>query len=128
MYPGVLDLEAAEAAQRKAEGQPLPKAEETPKAAKTKREKKPKRTSRRKKDVAKAVEPTAAETVSATACPDGASVAAKQVYEVLTTQPQPVDLLAEKAGMPIPVLLAALTELEMFGCVANSAGQQYMRS
>ena len=39
-----------------------------------------------------------------------------------------VDLLAEKTAMPIAALLAALTELEMFGCAVNSAGQQYMRN
>ena len=126
MYPGVLDLEAAETAQKLAEGQPLPKAEELPKAEKPKREKKAKRLSRRKKD--KTETPPAAVPVAASAaCPDGASEAAKRVYEVLTSQPQPVDLLAEKADMPIPALLAALTELEMFGCAANSAGQQYQR-
>lgn len=124
MYPGVLDLDAAEAAQRAAEGQPLPQTEVS--VAEKKREKKPKRTSRRKKSEA-GTPATRVMAVSA-ACPDGTSDAAKKVYEVLTAQPQPVDLLAEKAEMPIPVLLAALTELEMFGCAANSAGQQYMRS
>ena len=73
------------------------------------------------------VEVAAADTVSVT-CPAGASEAAKRVYEVLTAQPQPVDLLAEKTAMPIAALLAALTELEMFGCAVNSAGQQYMRN
>ena len=128
IYPGVLDLDAAEAAQRAVEGRPLPKVEEPSVAEKPKREKvkKPKR-SRRKKAEAEVKKPIAAEPPSTATCPDGASAAAKQVYEVLTTQPQPVDLLAEKAGMPIPALLAALTELEMFGCVANSAGQQYQR-
>ena len=58
-------------------------------------------------------------------CPPQASAAAQGVYAVLTAQPQPVDLLAQAAAMPIPALLAALTELEMFGCAENSAGQQY---
>lgn len=127
MYPGVLDLEAAEAAQRAAEGQPLPQAEISPKEEKPKREKKPKRAFRRKKDKAEAVS-TAVPVTDAVVCPDGASAAAKSVYDVLTAEPQPVDLLAEKAGMPIPALLAALTELEMFGCAVNSAGQQYKRT
>ena len=61
-------------------------------------------------------------------CPAAASETAKRVYAVLTAQPQPVDALAVAAEMPIPTLLAALTELEMFGCAANSAGQQYMRT
>lgn len=127
MYPGVLDLDAAEAAQKLAEGQPLPKVEDTRKAARPKREKKEKiKRFHRKKDV---VEPMPADTPTtlAVACPDGASGSAKSVYEVLTDQPQPVDLLAEKTGLPISTLLAALTELEMFGCASNSAGQQYQR-
>lgn len=125
MYPAMLDLEAAEAAQRAAEGHQQTMAEE-PKAENKKREKtkKPKRVSRRNKEVA---EETSTANV-AVICPDGASEAAKMVYDVLTAQPQPVDLLAEKANMSIPVLLAALTELEMFGCVMNSAGQQYQRT
>lgn len=125
MYPGQLDLEAAEDAQRIVEGRPLPKAEETPKEEKSKREKKQKRTTSRRK---KSEEPAVEVRVVSTACPDGAGEAAQKVYTVLTAQPQPVDLLAEKAGMSIPVLLAALTELEMFGCATNCAGQQYMRS
>lgn len=124
MYPAMLDLEAAEAAQRAAEGRPLTAMEE-PEAEKKKREKtkRPKRVSRRNNE---AVEETSA-APAAVACPDGAGEAAKKVYAVLTAQPQPVDLLAEKAEMPISALLAALTELEMFGCAANSAGQQYQR-
>ena len=89
-----------------------------------KKKKKPKRVSRRNKEAVE--EPSIANV--AVACPDGASEAAKTVYDVLTAQPQPVDLLAEKANMSIPVLLAALTELEMFGCATNSAGQQYQRT
>ena len=125
MYPAMLDLEAAEVAQRAAEGHPHTAVDE-PAAETKKREKtkKPKRVSRRNKE---AVEETSIANV-AVACPDGASEAAKTVYDVLTAQPQPVDLLAEKANMSIPVLLAALTELEMFGCATNSAGQQYQRT
>jgi len=57
--------------------------------------------------------------------PETASPAAKQVYELLTDQPQPIDLLAQQAEMTIPEALAALTELEMFGCAKSHAGQQY---
>lgn len=128
MYPGMLDLEAAENAQRQAEGRPLSLADPSPKIEKTKREKtkKSKRVRQRKKSEAAA--PTVELTTTSIACPEGVSSAAKCVFDVLTEQPQPVDLLAEKAGMAIPVLLAALTELEMFGCAANSAGQQYRRT
>lgn len=126
MYPGVLHLDAAEAAQKLAEGGPIPPEAETSAEKKPKREKPKKAKRSRKEDVA-AVSPADVPVTLAVACPDGASAAAKSVYDVLTPQPQPVDLLAEKVGMPIPMLLAALTELEMFGCAANSAGQQYQR-
>lgn len=59
--------------------------------------------------------------------PDSTSADAKSVYTVLTETPQPVDELAEKCALPIPTLLVALTELEMCGCAANSAGQRYYR-
>ena len=123
MYPAMLDLEAAETAQRSAEGRPI---SETTLMQETKREKtkKPKRAPHRKKEVADVS--TAAVPVAAV-CPEEASAAAKKVYAVLTASPQPVDVLAATAEMPISSLLAALTELEMFGCAANSAGQQYMR-
>lgn len=128
MYPAMLDLEAAEAAQRATEGRPQVD-EPLPPAKEKKRDKgrKNKHTSRRKKET---IDATAEEVavVASAVCPDGASEGAKKVYTVLTAQPQPVDLLAEKAEMSIPMLLAALTELEMFGCAANSAGQQYMRT
>lgn len=124
MYPSMLDLEAAEAAQRAAEGRPIPEAE-PPKAEKKKEKaKKSKRVSR---EDTTAVEELSAATAVAV-CPDGASEAAKRAYAVLTAEPQPVDALAAAAQMPIPMLLAALTELEMFGCATNSAGQQYKRS
>ena len=93
-----------------------------------KRKEKPKR--ERKKRRAESVEdtPPPPVLVPSSECPAGASDTARRVFAALTAHPQPVDLLAEKAELPIPVLLAALTELEMFGCAANSAGQQYMRT
>lgn len=127
MYPAMLDLDAAEAAQRLAEGRPLPLVEAVPvKDKKREAVKKTKRESKRQKIVA--AEATADIAVATNACPDGASETAKRVYAALTAEPQPVDVLAAATDMSIPVLLAALTELEMFGCAANSAGQQYMRT
>lgn len=124
MYPSMLDLDAAEAAQKTIEGRPLGDTI-APKQEKKKREK-PKQRPRRKQ---KEPEIVADENppLMMVACPDGVGEVAKKVFEVLTAQPQPVDVLAEAAQMPIPTLLAALTELEMFGCAANSAGQQYKR-
>lgn len=120
MFPGMLDMETAESAQRQAEGRQPQPPEKTKKT----------RSQRSKKSVKKVsdnpVEDTPA--TSSVACPDGASAAARAVYEVLTENFVPVDELAAAAKMPIPSLLAALTELEMFGCAVNGAGQQYKRS
>lgn len=116
LFPGMLDLEAAEAMQKQTEhgGAPLPDQKEKPRR---RREKKPK-------------EPPAPVVSSSppTTCPDTASAAARQVYAALTDRFLPVDELAQAAEMPIPALLAALTELEMYGCAENGAGQQYKRS
>ena len=128
MYPAMLDLEAAEEAQRLAEGRPHVMMKDASEPEKQpKKAKKPRRGLRRKKETPSSV--TADLPVMASSvCPDGASDTAKKVYAALTAQPQPVDVLAAATEMPIPVLLAALTELEMFGCAVNSAGQQYKRS
>ena len=118
LYPGMLDLEQAETVQQQVEGRktapPEPKKKEK---------------SRRKRDKKPKAEPvTAVETLAGTPCPDTASPVAKQVYAVLTDRFVPVDELAAAAGVPIPTLLAALTELEMYGCAQNGAGQQYKRN
>lgn len=124
MFPGMLDMDAAETAQKAAEGTPtVQEPVDSSRKQKTKRVKRERKKSRHED----AVPPPAEASVPSSVCPDGAGETAKRVYAVLSAQPQPVDLLAEKADMPIPALLAALTELEMFGCVANSAGQQYKR-
>lgn len=115
-YPGVLDLETAEMVQKEMEGR------KTNPPEKRVKEKKP----RRKRKEKPSDTPTAK--TPSTACPDVASPAARQVYEVLTDRFVPVDELAVAADMPVAVLLAALTELEMFGCAENGAGQQYKRS
>ena len=121
LFPGMLDLEAAEAAQKAAEQLAAPAVEKAP----PKKREKPSR--RRKETKTIATPPSEEPPVSTTECPATASPAAKQVFAVLTGHPTPVDDLAAAAAMPVPALLAALTELEMLGCVANSAGGQYRR-
>lgn len=119
MFPGMLDLDAAEAMQRQVEGRKLQPPVKEKKA----------RLKRTKKADSKASIPTEEVVpVSSVACPDAASAAAHAVYEVLRDGFTPVDELAAAAQMPIPALLAALTELEMYGCAVNGAGQQYKRS
>lgn len=112
LFPGLLDLDAASEAQKLLDKQPAQK----PAEEKTKRATAP-----------KAVKPPVTAAPSPTECPDTASAAAKQVFASLTDKPRPVDDLAAETGLPIPALLGALTELEMFGCAANTAGQQYYK-
>ncbi len=111
LFPGLLDLDAAREVQTLLDKHPAqkPVAEKATRAA-----------------APKMVEPLTAVTPPAQ-CPDTASAAAKRVYACLTDKPRPVDELAAETGLPIPALLGALTELEMFGCAAIAAGQQYYK-
>ncbi len=120
-FPGMLDLEAAEAAQKAAENRQTPSDETDcePQA--------PRRRPTKKKKT-KPVEEAKPATPVVSTCPVEASADAQAVFAALTTLPQPVDLLADVTALPMPRLLAALTELEMLGCAANSAGQQYKRT
>lgn len=59
--------------------------------------------------------------------PEGASENARTVHAALTDVPQPVDEIAASAGLPMGVVLAALTELELLGAVIPAAGQLYRR-
>lgn len=117
MYPGVLDLEAAEDGQKRLEQKPVSLPEKAPRR-------------RRKPAVKKEkpIPPPEPEVTDTVVCPDTATPAARQVYAALTDTLQPVDDLALAADLPIPAVLAALTELEMYGCAVNSAGQQYKRT
>lgn len=60
-------------------------------------------------------------------CPDYLSPDAKTVFAGLGESPLPVDELAAKCGLPVPRVMAALTELELAGCVSPAAGQMYAR-
>lgn len=58
-------------------------------------------------------------------CPAEVSAEAKRLFEVLSTTPTPVDALAKAAELSPQDVLVLLTELELFGCVQCTAGQQY---
>ena len=64
---------------------------------------------------------------AARTCPDYLSPDAKTVFAGLGESPLPVDELAAKCGLPVPRVMAALTELELAGCVSPAAGQMYAR-
>ncbi len=111
LFPALLSLEAARAMQKTLDEKPATQpVSQPPRKKASKREK-------------QQVELPA----SPVGCPETASPAARQVYACLQEKPQPVDDLAAATGLTIPALLGALTELEMFGCAANAAGQQYVK-
>lgn len=118
LYPGILDREAARQTERAVKGEAPPVAEPAEKRKPTRRAAKPKPAP---------IPETPPTPEEPRALPEDASDTLKTVYAALTDEPCPVDLLAEKTGLPIPTLLVALTELEMGGYAANSAGQQYRR-
>lgn len=111
LYPDRLDASAAQQMQDRLDGQEI--------APRTERVRRPR--AERPSPMVTTPPPTPA------SLPSDVSADAKSIYDVLTATPQPVDELAEKCALPIPSLLVALTELEICGCAANSAGQQYYR-
>lgn len=119
-FPGMIDEEAAEAMQKRLEQEKAPESPGKPKKERPKREKAP-------KPVPAAAAVAEPEQPAVTECPEFAGEAAKRVFALLTAEARPVDELAAEAALPIPALLAALTELEMLGCAENCAGQQYKR-
>lgn len=53
---------------------------------------------------------------------------AKIIYEALDAEPLYVSELAEKTGLGLPDLLAALTEMEIDGLAVSFSGQRYARA
>ncbi len=115
LFPALLDMDAAREVQRQLDQ--LPSEQPMKDAAKAKKAKASTAALPKKK----------VEEPLTTECPETASAEARQVYACLTEKPCPVDELATLTGLSIPRLLGALTELEMIGCAANAAGQQYMK-
>ncbi|MBR2406701.1 MAG: DNA-processing protein DprA [Clostridia bacterium] len=59
-------------------------------------------------------------------CPDYASEGAKRVYAALEGQePLAADVICELIGLTPGEVFAALTELELYGCVDNRPGKRY---
>ena len=59
--------------------------------------------------------------------PAGASDAAKKVFTVLRETPAQIDEISEAAALPVQACLAALTELELYGCAALTQGKKYRK-
>ena len=66
------------------------------------------------------------ETPPCIGCPDTAGETAKRLYHALTEEKAATDL-AREIGLPLPAVLTALTELELYGVVVCGAGQRYTR-
>ena len=61
------------------------------------------------------------------ALPDALSENARTVYRVLAREPKHIDVLSEEAGLPAAACLAALTELELYGCAELTEGRKYRK-
>ena len=62
------------------------------------------------------------------ACPEFVSDAARTVYACITTEERTVDEICEREGVTPGEAFAALTELELFGCVERRPGKRYIVS
>ena len=62
------------------------------------------------------------------ACPEFVSDTARTVYACITTEERTVDEICEREGVTPGEAFAALTELELFGCVESRPGKRYIVS
>ncbi len=62
------------------------------------------------------------------ACPEFAGELARRVYACITTEELTVDDICEREGLTTGDVFAALTELEIFGCVERRPGKRYIVS
>ena len=137
LYPGLLDLDAAAAAEARIERQErgLPPiavkagGEERKERRKAEKDEKSGKKRRRSLFERKAAEQDGGDepVKEEKHAPEGASPDALTAWQALSDTPVAVDELSAAAGLPVPRLLAALTELEMLGAAKNSAGQKYTR-
>lgn len=67
------------------------------------------------------------EAVADIPCPDGVSGTARRVYEALNADPLSAELICERTRLTPSEVFAALTELELYGCVDSHSGKRYTR-
>lgn len=60
-------------------------------------------------------------------CPNGVSETARRVYEALNADPLAAELICERTRLTPSEVFAALTELELYGCVDSHSGKRYTR-
>ncbi len=67
------------------------------------------------------------ETAADIPCPNGVSETARRVYEALSGDPLSAELICERTRLTPSEVFAALTELELYGCVDSHSGKRYTR-
>ena len=50
---------------------------------------------------------------------------AKKLYQAMGWEPQPLEAVAQKAGLPAAKALQAVTELELSGIIQSYSGRRY---
>lgn len=76
-------------------------------------------------EIAVSSEPPVEATGEPKPCPDFVSDTAHTVYATIQTEKLTVDDICEREGLTPGEVFAALTELELFGCVENCPGKRY---
>lgn len=115
VYPDTIDSEAvAELGRPKAE-----RAEKAPKPAQ-----KPEKPAPR--PAPPEAEPAPAQPPQKPPAPLFLSEAQRGIYELMEATPQSVDQLTQKSGQPVNRVLAALTQLEVYGLVQSLPGHNYI--
>lgn len=122
IYPDELRLENAQ----KTLGEMLKEAG-VPKAAPVPVKKPQPRKPRATAKAPKTPDPSEPSHTSQSTLPAGASDAAKKVFAVLRETPAQIDEISEAAALPVQACLAALTELELYGCAALTQGKKYRK-
>ena len=51
----------------------------------------------------------------------------RRIFELLGEEPVSADRMVEQTGLPVPVVLANLTQLEIFGLVRTHPGRRFSR-
>ena len=51
----------------------------------------------------------------------------RRIFELLGEEPVSADRIVEQTGLPVPVVLANLTQLEIFGLVRTHPGRRFSR-
>jgi DNA processing protein len=68
-----------------------------------------------------------AEPAAVSVCPEVCSPNAKTVFAALTGEPQSADMIARSCELAIGEIMAAITELELFGAARRAAGNSFSR-